>query len=401
MASHHAHPPSDPSDPSDPDHGGPGGSGNTGENPGPGGGEDSPGGSHSTMAGGAQSSGHPVPDPADPARADRISLSSPNDVVATMPYLVGEPPEPGLVVLTLRGTAVHSVLCRDLGRTGPRDPLTCAGPPVDSAVAEGADALIVVGYGTADQVAGHVGGLVTVAGRRGLAVLEAFRVHAGRYWSQMCSRSDCCPPEGTGLDPDRSTGPADAVLRGLVPRPPLRTVLEEVARARRGLEPPGSLRPETVRAAISDSEAETDGLRRSGARVLRRCGAAVVRAAVEAERTGTGPHGVDELVRLSVFVRERPVRDTVWAAITPETARTHLDLWSRVTRAARAADRAAPASLAAVAAWQLHDQVLAQAALEAALAADPHYSMALLMQQALSVGLPVERWIDHLKERPG
>ena len=331
------------------------------------GGCDSTGGSSDTdgaVAGGAPGSGHPVSEPADPARADRISLSSPNDVVATMPYLVGEPPEPGLVVLTLRGTAVHSVLCRDLGRTGPRDPLTCAGPPVDSAVAEGVDALVVVGYGTAEQVAGHVGGLVTVAGRRGLAVLEAFRVHAGRYWSQMCSRPDCCPPEGTGLDPDRSTGPADAALRGLVPRPPLRTVLDEVARARRGLEPPGSLRPETVRAALTDSEAEADGLRRSGTRVLRRCGASVVRAAVEAERTGTGPHGVDELVRLSVFLRERPVRDTVWAAITPGTARTHLDLWSRVTRAARAADRAAPASLAAVAAWQLQDLVLAQAALK-------------------------------------
>lgn len=386
MASHHARSPSDPSDPDDDPGISGGGTNGTDTSPG---------------AGGASGSGHPVPEPAAPARTDRISLSSPNDVVATMPYLVGEPPEPGLVVLTLLGTTVRSVLCRDLGRTGSRDPLTCAGPPVDSAVAEGADALIVVGYGTADQVAGHVGGLVTVAERRGLAVLEAFRVHAGRYWSQMCSRPDCCPPEGTGLDPDRSTGPADAVLRGLVPRPPLRTLLDEVARARRGLEPPGSLRPEAVRAAITDAEAEAEHLRRSGPKALHRGGAAVVRAAVEAERTGTGPHGVDELVRLAVFLRERPVRDTVWAAIVPETAHTHLDLWSRATRAAGSADRAAPASLTAVAAWQLQDQTLAQAALEAALAADPHYSMALLMQQALSVGLPVERWIDHLKENPG
>lgn len=390
MASHHIHPPSDPSDPDD--------------NPGGFGSSDGESGTASTAdgtgTGAAPGSGHPVPDPALPAQADRISLSSPNDVVATMPYLVGEPPEPGLVVLTLRGTTVCSVLCRDLGRPGPRDPLTCAGPPVDSAAAEGADTLIVVGYGTAEQVAGHVGGLVTVAGRRGLSVLEAFRVHAGRYWSQMCSRPDCCPPEGTGLDPDRSTGPADAVLRGLVPRPPLRTVLDEVAQGRRGLEPPGSLRPETVRAAIAEAEAETDRLRRTGTRGLHRGGAAVVRAAIKAEHTGTGPHGVDELVRLAVFLRERPVRDTVWAAITPETARTHLDLWSRATRAAGAADRAGPASLAAVAAWQLQDQALAQAALEVALSADPHYSMALLMQQALRVGLPVQRWIDHLKERP-
>ncbi|WP_017612441.1 DUF4192 domain-containing protein [Nocardiopsis salina] len=360
---------------------------------------------------------------------ERISLSSPNDVVATMPYLVGEPPVPGLVVLTLCGRSVRSVLCRDLGRTEAADPLACAGPPVDSAVTEGADAVIVVGYGTADQVSGHVGGLATSARRRGLKVLEAFRVHAGRYWSQLCVRPGCCPPEGSGLDADRSTGPAEAVLRGLTPRPPLRTVMDEIARARRTLDPPGSLRAETVRAALVGAEAEAERLLRAGERVLRRCGAAVLRSAVEAERTGAGPHGVEELVRLAVFLRARPVRDTVWATITPETARTHLDLWSRVTRASlppdhggrdhgadaafvpaadRAApvrhartDRAAPAALVAVAAWQLEELVLARAALETSLEADPQYSMALLMQQALDVGLPAERWIDHLHDRSG
>ncbi|MBE2998441.1 DUF4192 domain-containing protein [Nocardiopsis sp. HNM0947] len=410
---------------------------------------------------GSTDSGTPGTGPPAEPSSERISLSSPNDVVATMPYLVGEPPVPGLVVLTLCGRSVRSVLCRDLGQAEAADPLACAGPPVDSAVTEGADAVIVVGYGTAAQVSGHVGGLVTTAGRRGLKVLEAFRVHGGRYWSQVCVRPGCCPPEGTELDPDRSTGPAEAVLRGLAPRPPLRTVMDGIARARRTLDPPGSLRAETVRAALMDAESEAERLRRSGERVLRRCGAAVVRSAVEAERTGAGPHGVEELIRLAVFLRERPVRDTVWATITPETARTHLDLWSRVTRAslpargsgagehapwadtvdradqgpaaepgrrahtghpehgastaqgasaedaghaghmAARADRAAPAALAAVAAWQLEDLVLARAALEVSLEADPQYSMALLMQQALDVGLPAERWIDHLHDRSG
>lgn len=375
----------------------------TADSAGPGSTGTDPGGSGSSDTSSAET---PLPGSTLPGAppSERISLSSPNDVVATMPYLVGEPPVPGLVVLTLCGRSVRSVLCRDLGHSGAADPLACAGPPVDSAVSEGADALIVVGYGTPDQVSGQVGALVTLAQRRGLKVLEAFRVHAGRYWSQLCVQPGCCPPEGTGLDPDRSTGPAEAVLRGLSPRPPLRAVMDEIARARRTLDPPGSLRAETVRAALVDAEAEAGRLRRAGERVLRRCGAAVVRSAVDAERTGAGPHGVEELVRLAVFLRERPVRDTVWATITPETARTHLDLWSRVTRASARAthsDRAAPAALAAVAAWQLEDLVLARAALESSLEADPQYSMALLMQQALDVGLPAERWIDHLHDRSG
>ena len=70
----------------------------------------------------------------------------------------------------------------------------------------------------------------------------------------------------------------------------------------------------------------------------------------------------------------------------------HQELWARVTRHLPRHQRAAPASLLAVAAWQRGDEPLAAAALEVALAADPGYSMAVLMSRALAWGLPVERW---------
>jgi hypothetical protein len=48
----------------------------------------------------------------------------------------------------------------------------------------------------------------------------------------------------------------------------------------------------------------------------------------------------------------------------------------------------APASLLAFTAWQSGDGALANIAIERALAADPGYSMALLLAEAVESGLP-------------
>ncbi|OLT26361.1 hypothetical protein BJF83_21410 [Nocardiopsis sp. CNR-923] len=325
--------------------------------------------------------------------ADQITVTSPNDTLAMMPYLVGTPPDPGLVVLTMKDHRVGSALCRDLHQTstgGER----LAEAAITHAVAEGSDACYVVGYGSGAQVTAYIDAITAAARRHGLTVVDALRVCDGRYWSYQCTDSGCCPPEGTPIDPHRSTLPAELVLRGLTPEPYRHPT---TAPAARGLEPDASVRPEELTAATV--EAEDAFLWDRAAQTVNDHGAAAVREAIDAALTGTGARGVTHLVRLAVALRDVQVRDAVWSAITPETARTHLDLWSRVTRTAATGDRAAPASLVAVAAWQHEDLSLAQAALDVALTADPHYTMAQLVQQALIVGLPAEKLTEFLNRR--
>ncbi|WP_150244765.1 DUF4192 domain-containing protein [Nocardiopsis quinghaiensis] len=337
--------------------------------------------------------GGAAPSPGPGARGTLV-LTNPTDIIATLPYLVGAPPDPGIVILAMRGKGVRSAFRGDLDRLDASgDPLERAAVPVDAAVSDGCTALVVVAYGPPERVTPYVDRLLSAAREHTLTVLDALRVTGGRYWSYTCGRADCCPVEGTVVNVDSSTIPADAVLHGLVPAQPLHAMADDAARIRALLEPVDGEERTAMDALAEEVEARTRRLRERGARgVLTDRGLPAVLAAVRAERAGRGITDREELAWLGAYLAETRVRDEVWARITAEAAPAHQELWSRVARHLPQRQRAAPASLLAVAAWQRGDEPLAAAALDVALTADPGYSMAVLMSRALAWGLPVERW---------
>ncbi|MDE3721480.1 DUF4192 domain-containing protein [Nocardiopsis sp. N85] len=320
----------------------------------------------------------------------RLALRSPIDIIAGMPYIVGEPPDPGIVVLAAKGAGVHAAFCGALdGSHRHLTPAQRARPPVDLAVAEGCGGLLIVAYGPPGLVTPYVDALLLAARERGVAIIDALRVTDGRYWSYTCVSPSCCPPGGTVVDIDSSPVPAGAVLRGIAPARPLRVALADLDRVRGLLTPVGG----EARAAMDALAEEVDGRARAMSETtLVRRGFGAVREAIEAERDGDGIRGYEEIAWLGVHLAHLRIRDRAWAAITERTALLHRDLWARVARHLPARRRAAPAALTAVAAWQHGDDALAMAAVETALAADPGYSMAVLMGRALAWGLPVERW---------
>jgi uncharacterized protein DUF4192 len=74
-------------------------------------------------------------------------------------------------------------------------------------------------------------------------------------------------------------------------------------------------------------------------------------------------------------------------AWSPSTARRTWR-WADIVRRADGPWLPAPASLLAFTAWQAGDGTLANIALDRALAADPGYSMALLLRDILAAGVP-------------
>lgn len=342
----------------------------------------------------------PIPLPRRPGdsaagpRPAALSLTNPTDIIATLPYLVGEPPDPGVVVLAIRDRGVHSVFCGDLDRMDAvPDPLRRASLPVGAAVAEGCTALAVVAYGPPERVTPYVDALLAAARASGLHIVDALRVTGGRYWSYTCPSAGCCPAEGTVVNVDGSTVPASAVLHGIVPAPPFRATMADAARVHTLLLPVDGEERSAMDAA---SERVAEGARRLLAQgrgaVLTDRGRAAVAAAVRAEREDDPVTAPERLAWLGVYLALTRVRDEAWARITAEDAPAHQALWSRVARHLPPGQRAAPASLLAVAAWQRGDRALAVAALDVALTADAGYSMAVLMSRALAWGLPVERW---------
>ncbi|CAL9559250.1 hypothetical protein SUDANB121_04616 [Nocardiopsis dassonvillei] len=322
----------------------------------------------------------------------RLALRNPLDIIAGMPYLVGEPPDPGIVVLAARGAGVHAAFCGALdGEHRHLTPVQRSRPPVDLAVAEGCDGLLIVAYGPPERVTPYVDALMLTARDRGAAVIDALRVTGGRYWSYTCVSPSCCPPEGTVVNVDGSPVPAGAVLRGITPAGPPRVAPADLDRVRALLTPAGG--PERAAAGAAAEAFESRLLvLPEDVRVAR--GTEAVREGVE----GDGLPGREDTARLGVHLGHIRVRDRAWSAITARTAPRHRDLWAHLVRHLPDRWRAAPAALTAVAAWQQGDEVLAMAAVETALAADPGYSMAVLMGRALAWGLPVERWRDSTPE---
>jgi hypothetical protein len=108
-------------------------------------------------------------------------------------------------------------------------------------------------------------------------------------------------------------------------------------------------------------------------------------------RTGE-PLDHDEVGRLVVATASIDVRDVAWAEITRSDAGAHVELWRDVVRRTPRDLLAAPAALLAFAAWLAGDGALAWCAVERCQEAEPDYSMAALVSQALVAALPPSTW---------
>ncbi|HEX3489123.1 MAG TPA: DUF4192 domain-containing protein, partial [Streptosporangiaceae bacterium] len=221
----------------------------------------------------------------------------------------------------------------------------------------------------------------------GLTIREALRAEGGRSWSALCPDPACCPPEGVFYDP--CSHPAAAVLSGAG----LDAYPDRAALARTLEPPPGSaraIRQATTRALRRIdrllAKAEADGLRPAAA--LAEAGCAAVRQAIGRYRSGGAITDRSRLAFLAVCVADLRVRDDAWARMDSEHRRRHLRLWTDVVTAAAPEFVPAAASLLAFTAWQCGEGALANVAIERALGADPAYSMALLLAQAVQGGLP-------------
>jgi hypothetical protein len=335
------------------------------------------------------SSGPDDPAPTSSSTPAPLRLRSPTDLLAALPYLVNQPLDDAVVALVLRQDSVLGVLYGGLDHLDHvLTPDRSGRAAVDAALAEDGSALLVAGFGHSARVTPHVRALLSEARARGLTVLEALRVNGDRYWSYLCHDPDCCPAEGRRFDVNASPVPAGAVVRGLVPvgRPPS---------TRTGflLEPA----PGPSRAAVADAVAAEEAAPQEGARHVEGRTAEVLETlAEEALRRVTDPA---VLARLGVHLTRVRVRDAVWTRITPESAKLHVRLWSRLVRHLPEHLLPAPAALLAVAAWQHDDLDLARAAVDVALEAEPGYAMAVLMGRALKVGLPASRWRGFLAAR--
>jgi hypothetical protein len=314
-----------------------------------------------------------------------LSVRSPADLIAAVPFLLGFHPTDSIVVVALRGKRVIFAARADLPGPGDRAGAGAAADYIADVVGrQRADAATVIGYGPAERVTPAIDAVGAAVGRAGLRVLDLLRVTDGRYWSYTCEDPQCCPADGVPFDPAASQIAAAAVFAGQVALPDRAALTGQVA-------PVGGPARESMRraderaedrlVAVLDAAPASDLL---GGRALRAAGESAVRAAIDPQPDATGLSD-DEVAWLSLLLTHIPVRDHAWERTDGEDR--HLALWSDVLRRCDPELAAAPASLLAFAAWRAGQGALAVVALERAFEAQPDYSMARLLDEVLRQGL--------------
>lgn len=321
-------------------------------------------------------------------------ISSPTDLLALVPHALGFHPEDSIVLVVTAG---------EMGNLHARIDL----PPLDDEgeTAEVVDTLLdAVARSRARQVAliaytDHELGAEDVAEQlldelliREVDVLCAIRADGERWHALDCGPT-WSPPEGVPYDVATHPITAQSVLDGRVTFDSRRDLAESlVGTDLDALEEVGEAADEAVRRFRAASRHPLGVDSPEGARAHLMTEGYWVRERVRRSVRGGEPLDNDEVGRMAVALVNVDVRDVAWAEMTRDEARAHVELWRDVVRRTPLDLAAAPAALLAFAAWLAGEGALAWCAVERCLEAEPGYSMADLVAQALAGALHPSTW---------
>lgn len=340
-----------------------------------------------------------------------FKVSTPAELIATLPYLIGFHPADSIAVVAVRGRKIVFAARHDLPEPAvPPAVVRAEAARMAALVArQGVTGTTVIGYGDAARVTPTVLRVAEALQRAGLPVLDQLRVTDGRYWSFMCTDAECCPAAGRDCLPADSVIAAEATFSGAVALPDRAALIARLAPVAR----PAPSEPARERLAELFAREEKSGLlgrnegpagrsagedERSGfERQVRRAGRAAVRAAERCYRDGRQLSD-DEVAWLAALLVHLPVRDYAWERTSD--APVWLALWTDALRRVEPAYIPAPACLLAFAAWRAGDGALARVAVDRALAQEPDYSMAGLIDEMLRLALHPQALTDWPDARP-
>jgi hypothetical protein len=306
------------------------------------------------------------------------TLTSPHDLLAAIPFLIGYHPENSLVLVALKDDSVGMAMRVDM-------PTDIALESYDLLAShfqrEAADAALIVAYVDSETDPEPV--LINTSAallRAGISIKESLIVSDGRYRSMLCHDSECCPPLGSPIpEIDSSRIAAEHVIAGHpMPFANVSGLVQSIAALPSAMQE--SWQSE-VRAfwIESDSENLLD-LQRDGA-------TAVIDLAGEYAQ-GRGAEDRELVARVIGRISDIQVRDYALGSHNDETADAYWQMWRELLLIAPRGFVAPIASIFAALAYERGEGALAHKALDRALADDERYSLALLLRRVFTAGWP-------------
>jgi len=322
-------------------------------------------------------------------------LTSPHDLLAAVPFLIGYHPRNSLVVISLKGAAIGMAMRVDFP-LGSDEILACSQQLVSHLVREGAQAAIVVGYlpeqsgeqftsfnahGLEPSLIDPVMKLIVEVG---IELAEAIEVRGDRFTSLLCHDRECCPPEGSLMlqAGDARVSAEQVALGHPMPFAGIEQMRDSIAALPRD--------KELAKALRTIEEIDYDSLSPQEVHRLQREGALALNSLCESY--GVDGVRVDRGLLALVLVRlhDLQVRDYAMGLATPEDALSLWAMWRWLLRIAPKGYVAPVAVIFATASYERGEGALAQRALDRAIADDAGYQMAKLLRRTFAAGWPPE-----------
>jgi hypothetical protein len=307
------------------------------------------------------------------------TLTSPHDLLAAIPFLIGYHPQDSLVLVALKDEAVGMAMRVDL-------PVGVSAEGYDLLAShflrDGADGAFIVAYVGAGAVDPENVLINTSAAlvRAGIDIKESLIVRNNRFRSMICSDLTCCPPEGSDIpDLGSSRIAAEHVIAGHpMPFENVDGLVQSIAAVASSFE---SVWADEVQAfwVSSDSE-EIQELQRDGA-------TAIIDLAGE-YREGRGAEDRELAARVIGRLSDIQVRDFALGSHTDESADYYWVMWRDLLRIAPRGFVAPVACLFAAMAYERGEGALAHKGLDRGLGDDDQYSLAHLLRRVFTAGWP-------------
>ena len=307
------------------------------------------------------------------------TLTSPHDLLAAIPFLIGYHPQNSLVLVSLKADAVGMAMRVDL----PGDIATESYDLLASHfVREEAEAALIVAYADENSIDPE-SVLINMSAallRASIDIKESLIVRNKRFRSLLCSDITCCPPEGTQIpDLDTSRIAAEHVIAGHpMPYESVDGLVQSIAAVPSSFEI--GWQDEVQQFWVSSDAEEIQDLQRDGA-------TAIIDLAGE-YREGRGAEDRELVARVIGRLSDIQVRDFALGSHSDESADSYWSMWRDLLRIAPRGFVAPIASLYAALAYERGEGALAQKALDRALHDDDQYSLALLLRRVFTAGCP-------------
>lgn len=310
------------------------------------------------------------------------TLTSPHDLLAAIPFLIGYHPEDSLVVVSIKDNAVGMAMRIDYPVDIPEGAYDLLASHLQRESATGA---LLVAYIPQERSDGEsvLADASAALTRIGVVTEESLLIKSGRYRSVLCQDQSCCPEEGNPIpEINGSRIAVEHVVAGrTMPFANLQALTDSIS----SLAVAEQADWRELVAKFQMPQGSNDLL---GLLAMQQDGATAVIDLAGEFAAGRIGQDLELIARVIGRLSDIQVRDFALGIHDDESVETYFQMWRHLVRIAPAGAIAPVASLCAALAYESGDGALAHRALDRALADVNGYSLALLLRRVFTAGWP-------------